>query len=360
MSVPSRSYELIQEGDRYYARVLREIRRARESILVMVYIWQNDEIGRLFVRALERKAKQKIKVVVVVDAVGSYQLPDNFFEPLRQAGAQVFMHHRIRALDWRWFRFLIRRNHRKIIIVDDKFAVTGGFNIMRECSHKYFGKKRWLDLAFASHHSDFVAQLAAQFHDAYRRASRHSWARRYLSRSKNRAILVSRNFAVSYSMSRYLKRRLRAARERIVISVPYFVPYGFYYRILKRKLKKGVSVEIILPASSDVPFVDRVSFYLARKLLLRGAKIFLYHGDSEISRFSHTKFYQIDRFAGTGSANYDYRSMVLNLDTLVFACAGSNWDSLIKSWKRSSRLACRIDLRSSWWVRLLLPLRWLL
>lgn len=354
-------YELISEGDRYYARALRAMRRARHSIQLMVYIWQDDEIGRLFLRAIERKCRQNVRVTVVVDAVGSYELPGNFFRSLQAAGAQVHMHHRFRALSWQWFRFLIRRNHRKIIIVDNELAFTGGFNIMRECSRRYFGERRWLDLAFVSAQTGFVRHLAAQFRDACRRASHEKWARRQLLRSRNRAILLGRRRAVSYSMSRYLKRRLRQARQQIVISVPYFIPYGFYYRILKRKLKRGISVEVLLPESSDVPFVDGVSFYLARKLLKLGAQIYLYHGPGVERRFSHTKFYMVDGFAGTGSANYDYRSMVLNLDTLVFTRAGNpQWRQLSDDMKRFSRLAAEADLRPGLFTRLLLPFRWLL
>lgn len=354
-------YELISEGDRYYAQALRAIRRARHSVQLMVYIWQDDEVGRLFLRALERKCRQNIRVMVVVDAVGSYELPSDFFRNLQACGAQVYMHHRFRALSWQWFRLLIRRNHRKIIIVDDKVAFTGGFNIMRECSHRHFGERRWLDLALASEHHGFVRHLAAQFRDACRRASHEKWARRQLLRSRNRAILLSRRRAVSYSMSRYLKRRLRQARQQIVISVPYFVPYGFYYRILKRKLKRGISVEVILPESSDVPLVDGVSFYLARKLMKRGAQIYLYHGPGAQRRFSHTKFYMIDGFAGTGSANYDYRSMVLNLDTLVFArAANEQWRRIRQDMKRFSRPASLTDLKPGIMTRLLLPFRWLL
>jgi phosphatidylserine/phosphatidylglycerophosphate/cardiolipin synthase-like enzyme len=93
----------------------------------------------------------------------------------------------------------------------------------------------------------------------------------------------------------------------------------------------------------------------------RGAQIFLYHGPGSERRFSHTKFYLIDGFAGTGSANYDYRSMVLNLDTLVFVrAANSQWRSIRTDMKRFSRPASMADLRPGLLTYLLLPFRWLL
>lgn len=357
----SAGYELINEGDRYYARALRAIRSAQSSVYVMVYIWQNDAIGRLFLSALERKARSGVKVMVVADAVGSYELPRNYFRALERAGASVYMHHRWRVLSWNWFRYLIRRNHRKIIVVDDRIAFTGGFNIMRECSLRHFGDRRWLDLAFVSENRGFVRNLSAQFRDACRRASHRRWAMRLLLRSRNRVIYLNRRRAIAYSMSRWLKRKLRMAQSSIIISVPYFIPYGFFFRILVRKLKRGVPVEIILPESSDVPSVDSVSFFLARKLLRRGATVYLYHGSEKQRRFSHTKFFMIDSFAGTGSANYDYRSMVLNLDTLVFVKKNEEqWQRQYDEMKRFSRVAREGDLKPGFFVRLMLPFRWLL
>ncbi|MCX7633961.1 MAG: phosphatidylserine/phosphatidylglycerophosphate/cardiolipin synthase family protein [Turneriella sp.] len=348
-------YRIITEGDRYYARLLRAMAQAKHSIYMMVYIWQNDAIGRMFRRALERKCRQGVEVIVVVDAVGSFALPSQFFTALEQHGAQIFMHHHFRALDWNWFRFLIRRNHRKIFIFDEKIAFTGGFNLMRECSRRLYGPRRWLDLAIETRHAGLVQELLQQFRDGCRRARRRIWAQRLLARSRNRAIVVSGKRTFHFAMSRYFKRRLRRARREIVICVPYFVPYGFYFRILRKKLHEGVRVEIILPRFFDVPFVGKVSFFLARKLLQHGAQVFLYQ-----PRFSHSKFYLIDDYAATGSANYDYRSMVLNLDTLVFV-RGENhrWQEFRNGLKTQSVQAKAQDLKTSFFVRLLLPWRWL-
>lgn len=323
-----------------------------------MYIWQDDEIGRLFRKALEKKCRAGVAVTVVADAIGSFDLPSNFFSKLQVCGASVYMHHRWQILRWNWLRYLIRRNHRKLLIVDDKIAVTGGFNIMNECSMHYFGRARWLDLGFITRERECIRQLKRQFLGACRRASHKRWAARLLLRSKNRVILFGEKRAVSYSMSRWLKRRLRKAQEKITIAVPYFIPYGFYWRILVRKLRKGVAVEIILPAKSDVPWVDSLSFYMAKRLLGHGAKIYLY--GAELHRFSHAKFFMVDGYSGTGSANYDYRSIVLNLDTLVFTrSVRGDWQKAYDEIRRNSRLASPSDLKTSWLVNLILWLRWL-
>ncbi len=351
-------YEIVSEGDDYYARLLRAIRGAQRTIEIMMYIWQDDEIGRLFLKALEQKCRAGVAVTVVVDAIGSFDLPRNFFAGLQSSGASVFMHHRWQFLSWNWLRYLIRRNHRKLLIVDDRIAFTGGFNIMNECSMRYFGRARWLDLGFITREKSCVRQLKRQFLNACRRASHKRWATRLLLRSHNRVILFGGRRAISYSMSRWLKRRLRKAHEKIIIAVPYFVPYGFYWRILVRKLRQGVDVEIILPSKSDVAWVDGLSFLMAKRLLRHGARVYLY--GAELNRFSHAKFFMVDGFSGTGSANYDYRSMVLNLDTLVFTPSGrGDWQKAYDEIRRNSRLASEADLKTTWMVRLVLWLRWL-
>jgi cardiolipin synthase A/B len=327
----------------------------------MVYILQDDEIGRVFSRALRYKAKQGVRVRLVIDAVGSFSLSASFLEELEQAGVEVFIHHRLRLLRLSWFRYLIRRNHRKILVVDRSVAFTGGFNIVRECSRKYHGDQRWFDMMAETRQPRIVALLLQQFHDACRRARHEKWTTRLLTRSGNKAIVANDRHVYSYSMSRWVKRRLRHARTRIVIAVPYFVPYGFFWRILVRKLKQDVEVEIILSENSDLKWIDSISFFMARRLSDKGAKVYLYRGAGTKPRFSHAKFIMVDGWAGTGSANYDYRSMVLNLDTLLFFRRRmSLWRVHYDSLKNGARLAVAGDLRGGIRAWLLWPLRWLM
>lgn len=349
------------EGDTFYAAALRAIRGARHSVSFMVYIWQNDEIGAAFEKELIAAARRSVDVRLVVDAVGSFDLPSAVVTQLRAAGVFVYTHHKLKMLRWGWLRYLIRRNHRKIIIVDDNLAFTGGFNIMRECSRRHYGETRWLDMMIETRAPALVAKLAQQFRDACRRARHEKWTTRLLTRSGNRVVLCGGGRVLTYAMSRWLKRRLRHAREHIVIAVPYFIPYGFFWRILAKKIREGVRVEIILSEISDLPWIDAVSFAMAKRLRKKGAHIYLYRGAGELPRFSHTKLYRIDGWAGTGSANYDYRSMVLNLDTLLFfRSAPAGWNTAYAAMRSQSRIAVDSDLKAGLRAWLIWPFRWLL
>jgi len=353
--------KIITEGDEFYAAALRQIASATRSISLMVYIWQNDEIGNRFENALSRARKRGVHVRLVVDAVGSYELPLSFVERMRSVGVRVYIHNRVRLLRWGWLRYLIRRNHRKIIIVDESIAFTGGFNLMRECSRKLVGKRRWLDMMVETRRREIVFALREQFDNACRRARHEKWGARLMTRSGNRVIVAGGRRIVTYSMSRWLKRRLRHARAKITIAVPYFIPYGFYHRILSAKMQQGIKVEIILSEKSDLPWIDAVSFAMARSLRRKGATVRLYDGKTHPPRFSHTKLFSIDNWAGTGSANYDYRSMVLNLDTLLFfRSAPSQWSSALAQMRRESWVASDADLKPGFRAWLLWPFRWIL
>ncbi len=353
--------KIITEGDVFYAEAVRAIRRAHSTVSFMVYIWQDDEVGRQFETALIQAARRHVSVQLVIDAVGSFDLPVAAITRMREAGVLVYMHHRIKILRWGWLRYLIRRNHRKIIVIDDRLAFTGGFNIMRECSRRFYGQRRWLDMMIETKVPALVAHLRQQYHDACRRARHEKWTSRLLTRSGNRVIVCGGERIVTYSMSRWLKRRLRHARAQITVAVPYFIPYGFFWRILAKKLKEGVRVEVILSEASDLPWIDAISFAMASRLRKKGADIYLYRGNGEMPRFSHTKIFRIDDWVGTGSANYDYRSMVLNLDTLLFfRHAPGGWNSAYAALRSQSRMATEADLKPGFRAWLIWPLRWLL
>lgn len=360
-AVATPALRIITEGDDFYAHALKSIRSARRRVRLMIYIWQDDEVGRAFERALIKKAVQGVDVELVVDAIGSFELPAAVITRLTEKGVAVFTHHRLRLLSRAWFRYLIRRNHRKILIVDDRIAYTGGFNIMRECSRRHYGYRRWLDMMAVTRHRGLIARLIEQYEDAGRRARHSRWATRLLLRSRNKVIVVQGGRVFSFSMSRWLKRKMRKARRKITIAMPYFIPYGFYWRILTKKLRENVEVEIILSEGSDLPWIDAVSFHMARKLQKRGARILLYHGEGRARRFSHTKFMQIDSWLGTGSANYDYRSMVLNLDTLVFVRGEKNaLGRACAALKKHSRRAEKELWNGGVRAWLMTPFRWLL
>ncbi len=393
--------QIITEGDRFFATALRLIRNARESVYLDMYIFQDDEIGRLFRAALLRKARQGLRVHLVYDGVGSSQTPDGFWEPLRAAGVVVAPYVPLRrsllprgrvhtVWFWTWFKlFFLRRNHRKILICDDREALTGGFNIKRQNSRKYEGTGRWLDTMYRTDLPPIVRELIQIHMDSLRRAhwprkDLKTWRRKRVREAilypyslRRRAVSISRKFSrrlilrilpsghsvFIMSIPRALKRRIRKANRRIYLMFPYFVPYGGFIRLLARKARAGVDVRIYLSTTSDSSWIQAISLYQARKLHEDGVQVFLFHGQErpgDPARFNHSKVVLIDDWAGTGSSNFDSRSFQLNLEIFVLRYRPGFLEEVRRffAWVESfSEPGDPISLPASWRARVLYPFR---
>ncbi len=385
------------EGDEYYADALTAIRGARERIWLDMYIFQDDPIGRRFREALVERASAGVAVIVVYDRIGSFLTPDDFWRPLSESGALTlpfrpwpWEERRKQALVlrrgwtlylWRIFSALryafLRRDHRKLLIVDRSLAFTGGFNIMQENSREHYGETRWLDVMYATTIPEIVRALERIFLDTLRRIHRpevesldierkrvaeaiiyppwlapemQSLAEKRLRRMRRRQSLArprlaarlealtpnilrnlgpnlrlrverqSRLRASRTRVARALKRLIDRSRTRVQLMFPYFAPYGSLLRLLIRQVRRGVSVEVYLSEESDSAAINDVAFYIARRLHKHGVKIYVYHGRERPdgpARFCHAKVCVFDDWIGVGTANLDRRSLVLNLETLI-------------------------------------------
>lgn len=387
------------EGDEYYADALAAIRAARERIWLDMYIFQDDPIGRRFRDALAERARAGVAVIVVYDRVGSFSTPDDFWRPLAESGALAlpfrpwpWEERRKQALVlrrgwtlylWRIFSALryafLRRDHRKLLIVDRSLAFTGGFNIMQENSFEIFGEARWLDVMYATTIPEIVRALERIFLDTLRRIHRpevesldierkrvaeaiiyppwlapemQSLAEKRLRRLRGRErarrsahglrrrlqdltpnvlrnlgpnlrLRVERRSRLRASrtrVARALKRLIDRSRTRVQLMFPYFAPYGSLLRLLIRQVRRGVSVEVFLSEESDSAAINDVAFYIARRLHKHGVKIYVYHGRESPAgpaRFCHAKVCVFDDWIGVGTANLDRRSLALNLETLI-------------------------------------------
>ena len=135
--------ELFTEGDTLYAAMLASIRSARHRVWMESYLFAGDEIGRVFADTLAECAQSGVEVRVQLDAAGAFgRGVISIVRHLRAHGVAVKWFHR-----WNWHRPLRynRRNHRKLLVIDDRTAYIGGFNIHRESSRRVFGEARWRD-----------------------------------------------------------------------------------------------------------------------------------------------------------------------------------------------------------------------
>ncbi|WP_128891159.1 phosphatidylserine/phosphatidylglycerophosphate/cardiolipin synthase family protein [Erythrobacter sp. HKB08] len=296
-------------GDDRLAAILDLIASARESLRLCFYIYSADRVGTEVRDALVEAARRGVRVQLMVDGFGA-EAPDSFFAPLVEAGGTFD------RFSPKWSRRYLIRNHQKLIIADGKRAMIGGFNI----EDSYFAEKAgegWQDLGVAIEGA--VVEDLTRWFDAL-----SEWAHR--PKAQFRAIrkmvrewqpgegtvrlLIGGPTVGLSSWARHVGHDLIHA-SRLDMVMAYFSPA---YRLLKRiaTIGKRGEARLVLAAKSDNGATIGATRSLYSYLLKRDAEIFEFR-----PRMLHTKLIVIDDKTYIGSANFDMRSLYLNLELMV-------------------------------------------
>jgi cardiolipin synthase A/B len=298
-------------GREVFPAMLAAIEAARESVYLETYIYAADSLGERFREALVRARQRGARVRVLVDALGSIGLAGSFWKPLRAAGAEVRLFNPL-ALN----RLGIR-NHRKLLVCDERIAFVGGFNIASE----YDGDgvmRGWFDLGLRVG-GTLATQLAATFEEMFARADfehkhfirlRRSTVRRSVVIA-NEQLLLSGPGRGRSPFKRALRRDLARA-TRVQIMVAYFLPSWRIRRDLIRIARRGGTVQLILPGKSDVLVSRLAGQSLYRRFLKAGVEIYEYQ-----PQILHAKLIIADDIVYVGSANLDPRSLDINYEFMI-------------------------------------------
>lgn len=294
VDVPGERVELLDGGAAAFPRMLAAIETARRRIHLEVYAFEHDDVGDEFVEALSAAARRHVEVSVVLDGWGSALSGRYVQAALEAAGADVRVYNPLVSLLWGH----VRRNHRKILLVDDEVAFLGGINI----GAAYRGSRTepgWADLALELH-GPICAALGRKLRGEKGPAV-HSSTHVFLSGLGGGGPL----------RKRYLKAIGRAQR-RVRIAHAYFLPDRRFVRSLTAAARRGVDVALLLAGRSDVPFAHAATMRLYRQLLKAGVRIVEWR-DSVL----HAKAAVIDGSRLLlGSFNLDPLSLA-NLEALV-------------------------------------------
>jgi len=282
---------------------------ARQSLRLLYYIYTDDETGRMVRTAMERALDRGVKVSLIVDGFGSSAKPD-FFVPLEAKGADVchFLP--------RFGRRYLLRNHQKLALADERRAIVGGFNVEDD----YFDdEKGWRDLGIEIEGP--AAKRLAGYFDALARWTHHPKARlrdlrRALSHWSNpkggRACWLLGGPTRRLSpWARTLRLDVRKALQLDVIAA-YFAPTPRMMRAIGSVPRRGGKARIITPSKTDHAVAIAAARHTYHRLLLRGVEIFEYQPLK-----LHTKLFVIDDVVHIGSANFDVRSLFLNLEIML-------------------------------------------
>lgn len=303
---------VIEDGPALLEALIRLIDGAHESLKLYYYIFADDQSGWLVRDRLLAARNRGVAVTLMIDAFGSAKTPIDFFAPLVAAGAHFGRFGAKRSM-----RYLIR-NHQKVIIADDRRLMIGGFNV----EDAYFGpppEDCWHDLGLIVEGPQ-VEAMAAWYAQLWRWVS----TRRQSFRTLRRMV---RNWrpAVPQGAMRWLiggpTRRLSPwaqvvkhdldQAQRLDMVEAYFSPgRGMLKRIATAARRKGA--RLILPALSDNFATVAAARLLYGPLLKRGVEIREYQPCK-----LHMKLIVVDDVVYIGSANFDMRSLFINLEIML-------------------------------------------
>ena len=315
---------LLIDGPLTYDAMFRAIAHARDHIHFETFIIRDDEIGRKLGDMLLRKQSEGVPVHLIYDGVGSLSTPKSFFERLQDGGIRVLEFNPVdpgkAGRKWR----LIHRDHRKMLIVDGKLAITGGVNISKEYSSSPYSRKEkeggpekegWRDTDVQIE-GPAVSEYQKLFLDTWRRQKGADLPEREYFPSQSgkperndliRVVGSTPGDESRLSFVMYVSAFLHA-RNSIHLTNAYFVPDKQTIGALTDAAKRGVDVKIILPGVTDVPMVMHASRYHYKKLLKAGVKLYEHRG-----AVLHAKTAVIDGVWSTvGSANMDMWSYTRN------------------------------------------------
>ena len=304
-------HQVLLNGDQIFPPMLAAIRSAQKSITFETYIYWSGDIGAEFADALAERARQGVKVHVLLDWVGSAKVDEKFVDDLTAAGVQIRKFH---PPHWSHLGRMNNRTHRKLLVVDGRVAFTGGVGIAPQWTGRAQDPAHWRDTHFKVE-GPVVAQMQAVFLDNWIKVTGEvPHGPDYFPVLAPAGTAFAQMFSSSPSggsegMQLMYLLAINAASRSIDLSAAYFVPDELSVRALVEAMARGVKLRIVVPGehidSDTVRSASRASW---GPLLAAGATIAEYR-----PTMYHSKVMIVDDLlVSVGSTNFDNRSFRLN------------------------------------------------
>lgn len=360
------SVKLFKTGSLFFDELFAAIESANETISLEFYIIKADNIGRHLSDLLVQAVSRGVNVSLLYDYIGCFDTPAAYFRNMQLCGIKVAafnpppFHYGIS-----WFD---KRNHRKIAVIDCRVAFTGGLNIGDE--YAGWGEALyWRDIGIRIN-GPGVLELSRIFGESWQSETSQEYL--ICPPPEEGAACGNDDLAIVNGSPHHNRSRIRAAfrlaiagaGRSILIQTPYFVPGPRFIIALLRAARRGVKVQMILPARSDIRLVQLVNRSSYSTLISGGIEVFEREGT-----ILHGKMMLIDgRWAVLGSANLDQRSFHRNFEVNVIVSSaefGAQVDGMFaEDISMSRRISLDEHEKRGFLVRLLekiiKPLNWFL
>jgi cardiolipin synthase len=324
---PGNRVTVLRGGQEAFPAMLDAIAAAQESVCLETYILEADAVGERFAEVMCERAAAGVAVRLIYDAIGCLGLPQSYLQRLRRAGVVVLEYHPI--LPWKERFVLSRRDHRKILVVDNEVAFTGGINLSRHYVPESQGGAGWHDV-HCGVRGPVVLDLARLFRRVWVReggmpypAPPRPSSNRGRSETMDSGIvaqgpslarvLSNRKYRKRWAIRRAYLHAINRAERTISLMNAYFLPDRGICWALRRAVARGVRTRVIVPETSDVPVVAYASQHLYGGLLRDGIEILCWP-----DRMMHAKTAVIDgTWTSIGSYNLDNVSLLYNLEVAL-------------------------------------------
>ncbi|MCA0957549.1 cardiolipin synthase [Muricauda ruestringensis] len=309
--------ELLKDGRNTFESIFNALEEAKEHIHLQYYIFEDGLLADKLLEVFERKVAENVTIRLLYDGIGSYSLSKKYLKKLKGIGVET-----AQFLPFKFGRFLSSlnyRNHRKIIVIDNKIGFTGGINI----SDKYLkgdpalGKWHDTHLKIEGEAVDFLNRtfVTDWFLASVKKVDLNT-LKIYRTQKKYTSLQIvpsspDDDFDV---MEQVYFSIINSAEKYLYIVNPYIIPNHAILQALITAALSGVDVKILMSSSTDIKLVDWCVRAYFESYLKAGIKIYLYE-----EGFLHSKVMLCDdEIASIGTANLDNRSLQQNYEAQVF------------------------------------------
>lgn len=310
--------DIYTDGNKKFDALFKAIAEAKDYIYIEYFIFKNDDIGTKLRNALAERARNGVEVRLLYDRLGSRFIHKRFLKPYVEAGGKfaVFFPSKFKIVSLH----INYRNHRKIVVIDDRIGFLGGMNVGDE----YLGKSKkfggWRDTHLKIE-GDAVDSLKLRFLLDWRYATGEDLIFNVKNNKRpGQGTGVPMQIVASGPNSQWETIKygflsiIGDAKESIYIQTPYLIPDEGMRELLKVAVLSGVDVRIMIPNMPDHPFVYWATYHYAGELLKLGAKIYIYQ-----KGFMHAKNIIVDKkIVSVGTTNMDIRSFRINFEVNAF------------------------------------------
>ena len=348
------SITLLMNGQEKFDDMFCAIRQAQSSVHLEYFNFRNDSVASLLFDILAEKVKEGVEVRALFDGFGNFSnnkpLKKRHVRDIRNSGIEIYEYN---PIGFPWVDDLFNRDHRKIVVIDGKIAYTGGMNVADYYIEGTEVVGEWHDM-HCRIEGDEVNTLQKIFLRMWNKVSGQDihGAKYYrglgdtsyfenlkqdtcVTAGKKKAGIINREPVASSDIIRtFYLDAINDAKDSIKIINPYFTLSHKLKKALRKAVKRGVKVEIMLSVKSDIPLTPDCGFYNAHKLMKHGVDVWMY-----TPGFHHTKIITVDgKFCTVGSANLNARSLRFDYEdnvVIIDSCTTNQLDELFNSEKKN-------------------------